>query len=150
MRLSSLRKVSRALDLPESGIELLSRGFLGEDKDSLCAASVRIMEDGSESWPLHLFNFVDAFRRRGDVKLVASPPSTGATQRIQCLLTSTMEAVCAEKGVPVPAWSRGVPALQKPWFVSGIESLKAMTLVQSPIHFRKRNIFVLSNFLERA
>jgi len=129
---------------------MLISGFLAEDRDSLFMASVRIMEDGSKSWPLHLFDFVDSFRRRGDVKLVTSPLPSGVEQRIQCLLTSTMETVCAEKGLLVPAWSRGVPALQEPWFVSGIESLKAMALVQSPIHFRQRNIFVLSNFLERA
>jgi hypothetical protein len=43
-----------------------------------------------------------------------------------------------------------VEALDSPWFVAGIENLKASALVESPVRFRKRNIFVLANFLERA
>ncbi|NCO37375.1 MAG: hypothetical protein COZ06_23865 [Armatimonadetes bacterium CG_4_10_14_3_um_filter_66_18] len=43
-----------------------------------------------------------------------------------------------------------LPPLPEPWFVSGIENLKATALVESPTHFRKRRIFVLGNFLERA
>jgi hypothetical protein len=34
--------------------------------------------------------------------------------------------------------------------VAGRESLKAMALVESPVWFRRRNIFVLGNFLDRA
>ena len=44
----------------------------------------------------------------------------------------------------------GVGALATPWFVAGVENLKALALVESPTHFRKRNIFVLGNFLSRA
>jgi hypothetical protein len=31
-----------------------------------------------------------------------------------------------------------------------VENLKASALVESPVHYRKRKIFVLANFLERA
>jgi hypothetical protein len=34
--------------------------------------------------------------------------------------------------------------------VSGVENLKAMALVESPAWFRRRNVFVLGNFLNRA
>jgi hypothetical protein len=40
--------------------------------------------------------------------------------------------------------------LPDPWFVAGIENLKASALVESPVQFRRNNIFVLGNFLSRA
>jgi hypothetical protein len=43
-----------------------------------------------------------------------------------------------------------VPAPHDPWFVSGMESLKAIALVESPLPFRLRKIFVLENFLSRV
>jgi hypothetical protein len=43
-----------------------------------------------------------------------------------------------------------IPAYKDPWFVSGMENLKAITLVESPLHFRRRKIFVLGNFLSRV
>ena len=49
-----------------------------------------------------------------------------------------------------PQWTAAVGCLDRPWFVSGFESLKASALVESPVPFRSRNVFVLANFLERA
>lgn len=40
--------------------------------------------------------------------------------------------------------------LPEPWFVAGVENLKATALVESPLPFRRNNIFVLGNFLSRA
>jgi hypothetical protein len=41
-------------------------------------------------------------------------------------------------------------ALSEPWFVSGMENLKASALLESPLPFRRNNVFVLGNFLSRA
>ena len=49
-----------------------------------------------------------------------------------------------------PKWAQSMTALNKPWFVSGMESLKASALLESPLGFRAKNIFVHENFLERA
>jgi len=49
-----------------------------------------------------------------------------------------------------PGWILEVPACKDPWFVSGMESLKAIALVESPLQFRIRKIFVLENFLSRV
>jgi hypothetical protein len=40
--------------------------------------------------------------------------------------------------------------LPRPWFVAGVENLKATALVESPLPFRRNNVFVLGNFLSRA
>ena len=49
-----------------------------------------------------------------------------------------------------PAWAAGCHFLPEPWFVSGVESLKATALVEAPLAFRRNNVFVLGNFMSRA
>jgi hypothetical protein len=43
-----------------------------------------------------------------------------------------------------------VPTCKDPWFVSGMENINAIALVESPLQFRIRKIFVLENFLIRV
>jgi hypothetical protein len=102
------------------------------------------------SWKVHLFDLVDRFRRDRDTRLIESGPIADLDGRLLALLASTVETLCDECGAPPPSWCRGILALARPWFVSGIENLKAMALVESPVRFRTRNIFVLGNFLSRA
>jgi hypothetical protein len=95
-------------------------------------------------------NFVDAFRQSPDAGLVRSTPTNGLDPRLSALLTSTVEFLCMERDLSIPEWCAGIEPLKKPWFVSGIENLKASALLESPVHFRKRNIFVMSSFLDRV
>ena len=77
-------------------------------------------------------------------------PFAAADERLDALAAATAEELCKERGQEAPAWIQKVPACQVPWFVSGLESLKAIALVESPLPFRRRKIFVLDNFLARA
>ena len=149
-RVASIRKVAAAAGLPGAGVDLVLSHFLQQDSDSVMIASIRMLSDGFASWPLHLFNFVDAFRTSRNEALIRAAPVDAIDARIKTLLTSTVEALCNELGVRTPAWCAGIAALDEPWFVAGIESLKAIALVESPVQFRKRNIFVLGNFLDRV
>ena len=149
-RLSSIKKVALALRLPADGITMAVRHFLEQDRDSVVMVSARIQADGSASWPLHLFDFVDAFRRSPDESKIRSAPMEGLAGNVKSLLASTVETLCADMREDIPDWCHGVRGLKDPWFVAGVESLKAMALVESPVRFRKRNIFVLGNFLDRA
>ena len=149
-RYSSIMKIATAMNLPASGIDMVLKRFLEQDQDSVMMVSIRIQAEGFNSWPLHLFNFVDAFRSAPGESLVHVPPMEGMTDALKCLITSTVETLCAESQTTIPEWCYGVRGLREPWFVAGIESLKAMALVESPVQFRKRNIFVLGNFLDRA
>jgi len=65
-------------------------------------------------------------------------------------MASIVEYLCKELSIPAPAWALDYPSLPNPWFVAGVENLKAIALVESPVVFRKRKIFVLSNFLTRV
>jgi len=116
--------------------------------DSARETSRGIRESGA--WKVRLFNFVDAFRRNPRAGLAEDAPVPGTDAGTLALLASTVERLCAQARVPIPWWCAGVPALPEPWFVAGIESLKASALVESPPEFRKRNIFVLGNFLDRV
>ena len=149
-RISTLKKVSRALGLSDRAIERTIQGCLGREEDSVIDVSERICVEGEASWPIHLFNFVDEFRRNPRRALVAAPPDPGTPTALQGLIASTVESLCEDLGMEPPEWCWGVGGLAEPWFVSGTESLKALALVHSPAHFRKRSIFVLDNFLSRA
>lgn len=152
-RVSSLRSIAAALGLPPESLEGRLEILFSLPVDSIALVSERIALEGEGSWKIELFNFVDAFRSapNGEEgrRLIETPPVEKTPPRIKSLIASTAEALCAEKGVSLPHWTRGTPGLEEPWFVSGVENLKSMALVESPVHFRKRNIFVLENFLER-
>ncbi len=149
-RVMTVARVARALGLPEQGPDLVVGHFLRLPSDSARETSIRIALGGFESWKTHLFDFVDAFRSSHRPELADDPPLTELDGRLQALYASTVEALCAEGALPAPPWCAGIAALHEPWFVSGIENLKAAALAESPAWFRKRNLFVLGNFLERA
>lgn len=107
------------------------------------------IEADPEHWQIHLMNFVDDFRYYRSVSALATPfPLTNPP--MDALLASTVEYLCHELQLEAPQWIREIPASPDPWFVSGLESLKAITLVETPVWFRVRKIFVLANFLSRA
>ena len=149
-RLSSVIKIASALGTPGRVVRAELARVIAEDPDSVVAVSRKIRAEGEVSWKLWLFEFVDTFRRRPVAELVAAPPGQDTSDRIRALLASTVETLCEERGLAAPWWCGGVGVLPTPWFVAGMENLKALALVESPVHFRKRNLFVLANFLSRA
>lgn len=135
-RLSTLSKLDRAL------------GPAPDDTASgACAAA---LAEGPDSWVGPLFDFVDAFRRGPAFHMVEAAPAPDTDARLAALAAAVVETLCAEQGVPVPWWCAGAASLPRPWFVSEMASLMASALVESPVPFRRRNIFVLGNFLDRA
>jgi hypothetical protein len=71
-------------------------------------------------------------------------------EKIDALLAATVESLCRELNLETPEWLQNVPACRQPYFVSGVENLKATAIVESPLPFRIRKVFVLENFLERV
>lgn len=149
-RWSTLVRIASALGRRAELQEAATSSLLGPTGDSISEISSRIVEEGEDSWRLWLFNFVDAFERRPDRRWVVEAPDPRVPHPVLALLASTVEFLCRKHGISVPWWCAGVPPLSRPWFVAGIENLKAAALAESPAQFRRRNIFVLSNFLERA
>ena len=107
-----------------------------------------ILENGKD-WRIPLMEFVDDFRRTKDPCLIERPFSLG-DEKTDSLLASTVEYLCDELGIETPEWTWEVPSCKEPFFVAGYENLKALSIAQSPVFFRRRKIFVLENFLWRV
>jgi transcriptional regulator with XRE-family HTH domain len=149
-RISTLEKVADALGLPAEGVRWVLERYLREEPDSAFCASVRILRDGFDSWKTHIFDLVDRLRVDPAPTLLDTAPAPGLEPRLMALVASVVDTLAAEQGWDPPDWSAGVGPLPRPWFVSGVENLKASALVESPARFRRRNVFVLANFLSRA
>ncbi len=148
-KLSTLRSILKALGYPPDILKRSLDQIFEQPVDSLFIISERILEDGIDYWKIWLFNFVDAFRRERDLLYIKTTPIQNLDPKLLALMASTVETLCEELNLKIPRWCRSTDALCEPWFVSETESLKALSIVESPIHFRKRNIFVLENFLSR-
>lgn len=161
------RTAIRGLESPESGnvtvgsviklaesferdVEILAcpRDIFSEY--STIATSYKIERDGFDSWKIHLFDFVDEFRRTVDPRLILLPPPVSSDQRIIALLSSVVRELCSEVRIATPMWASHRCFLPTPWFVSGMNSLKASAILESPLAFRANNIFVHENFLTRV
>lgn len=148
-KISTLKNIAKAIGYPPSIIERHLDIVFRQPTDSISIISERILDEGEDSWKIWLLNFVDAFRRYKEMSYISTPPAEGLSPRINALLSSTVETLCEELEMTTPSWCSAVPCLTAPWFVSETENLKAAAIVESPVHFRKRNIFVLGNFLSR-
>lgn len=153
-RLSTLGRLAAALGYPPALMEDTIETLFSIPPDAVAVISEQIAcKRGENSWKTWLFNFVDAFRSAPDPQkaqvLIQEPPTGKTPPGIKALLASTVETLCLERGLAAPPWTEGIPPLDGPWFVSEVENLKPMALVESPVYFRRRNIFVLENFLER-
>lgn len=148
-KISTLKNIARAFGYPPWIIDSHLDFIFSRPVDSISIISERVLREGEGSWKIWLFNFVDAFRKEKDSSYVDSPPRMGLSPRLDALFASTVETLCEELGVSIPSWCGAIPPLKTPWFVSGVENLKAISILESPIHFKKRNIFVLENFLSR-
>lgn len=107
------------------------------------------MMDAKENWLIHFMDFVDEFRRT-DGEALKSEPLQPKNERYDALLASTVECLCHEIRIDPPEWIWDVPSCKEPWFLSGMENLKAIAIAESPVYFRRRKIFVLNNFLSRV
>ena len=115
---------------------------------TLCEVKDQINAD-PKWWRIHFMDFVDDFRHCKDPQAVAEPFEL-SDQKMDALLASMAESLCDEMGIEPPEWLARVPACREPYFVGGLENLKAFSIVESPLRFRIRKIFVLENFLSRV
>ncbi len=107
------------------------------------------MLKNKDNWRIPFMEFVDDFRRLKDPSIIAKSFSK-SSRKFDPLLASTIEYLCDELDIQIPDWVWEIPGYDEPWFISGVENLKAISIVESPAHFRRRKIFVLKNFLSRV
>jgi DNA-binding XRE family transcriptional regulator len=148
-QVSTWQKLAKLFGIPATAVLAGLEKPFREPVDSVYRASLLMVQKPAQ-WTYALFDFVDAFRRTRNFALLATPPESELETRLQVLLAAVVEQLSQESGLTPPLWLDATPVLPEPWFVAGIENLKAMALIESPLAFRKRGIFVLSNFLDRA
>jgi hypothetical protein len=107
------------------------------------------MNEDPRWWKIALMDFVDDFRFHKDPAAIAKAFIPSDEQR-DAAFSAVIETLCDELNLPIPSWLREIPASREPFFVSGVENLKATALVESPVRFRIRNVFVMENFLSRV
>ncbi len=100
-------------------------------------------------WRIWLMDFVDDFRYYKNVEMIAKSFEL-TDEKTDALLASTGEYLCDELNIETPEWLNEIRPCHEPYFVSGIENLKATAIVESPQRFKVRKIFVMENFLSRV
>ncbi len=115
---------------------------------SLFETKQRIVADPT-NWAIALMDFVDDFRYFKDPSAIVEAINFD-NEKMDALLAATVHYLCNESDLKIPDWVWAAPPCRHPWFVSGLENLKAIALVESPLPFRLRKIFVLENFLVRV
>lgn len=79
-----------------------------------------------------------------------APPSTGEP-RVDAALAALAEHLARRDGWAVPAWATE-PSRETPewWFVTELVGFHPRALVESPLSFRKRGVFITSDALVRV
>jgi hypothetical protein len=118
----------------------------------LVAAELRAGDDAAA---LRMaFDFVQAFDHvpaSDRVGLVGEAPEPSGDRRFDALLAAVVEHLCAREDLVVPHWTQEPDRfLDTWWFVSGLRSLHASALVQSPISFVRRGVFICDGALSYA
>ena len=102
-----------------------------------------------DNWNNSFFQFVDDFRYSLDESIIKKP-GINLEPKLLALYAATTVILCRENNMKVPKWVYSVPKLSDPWFVSGVESLKPMAVLETDPIYKMYNIFVLDNFLVRV
>ena len=111
---------------------------------------------GQKPPTIDLGNLLDDFRchcttPEEKLALVADLPELTGEPETDAYLAAMVETLCREAAIAPPAWTEGPSTfMSKPWFASGLQSLKAILLAEAPVAFRRRNLFVSANALHRV
>lgn len=103
-----------------------------------------------EDWRIAYFDFVDSFLAAKSELLVEGQPVDGLNLKHLALLCSIVMQLCEEAKMSPPGWAKLSLALEHPWFLSKFVGLRAISLVESPVFFKRNNIYVGADFLKRA
>ena len=104
----------------------------------------------------NLGNLLDDFRchcmtPEEKLAIVSDPPEPTGEKHTDAYLAAMVETLCSEANLRPPDWTASPGTyLQRPWFASGLQSLKAILLAEAPVAFRRRNLFVSANALQRV
>ena len=108
---------------------------------------------GESAFDVALRELLDHFYLHPDARQAAIDPEPEMLPdpRHNATLGAVGEHLARRWGLRIPTWTEHPSRfLDRPYFPTPIEDLKAMLLVQSPLAFRRRMIFVEAEPLRRA
>jgi hypothetical protein len=81
----------------------------------------------------------------------AVPPRRSGDRRVDAVFAALAEHLARRDGWLSPDWVRDPRREAEPWwFVTGLPGLHARALVESPLSFRKRGVFITGTALDRV
>lgn len=128
-------------------VEIIERSYL-RGRTSVRQATQRVVF--GEDWQIAYFDFVDSFLATKSEYLMNEKPMDGLEIKPLALICAIVMQLCEESSIQAPEWAKLSLELEQPWFISKFKSLRAISLVDSPIYFKRNNIFVGDDFLKRA
>lgn len=78
----------------------------------------------------------------GFLRAVSDAQLSGLSPHLQNYVAAMVEQAAHQKGLSAPGWTADVPALERPWFAVDLRSLRPHLLKESPVPFKRRNLFV--------
>lgn len=93
-----------------------------------------------------IFRFIEHYDKSDEAtqgRMVASQPDSTGNRKFDAMIAAVVEYSCATHQVAAPGWVNDPDYfLDQFWFVSGMSSLEADALANSPISFARRSIFL--------
>ncbi|MBV8975915.1 MAG: hypothetical protein JO261_04085 [Alphaproteobacteria bacterium] len=107
---------------------------------------------GSQSFDAAVREFLDTWQSlaaQQRLKALAAMPDPVGTVH-DAYLAALAEHLALSSNLTAPSWTEEPDRfLTEPFFAGGLESLKAILLVESPLAFRRRLIFISADGLSR-
>ena len=97
-----------------------------------------------------LNDFLVALTAEELVVAVAAPPREALDNYLMNYVAAMIEIAAHKKDSPVPFWVSEIAPLEKPHFGVSLKSLRLHLLTNSPVAFRRRNIFIDSTLGDRV
>jgi hypothetical protein len=108
--------------------------------------------NSSQNFDLAVREFIDSWSAMAPAErreaLVEEPVPVGRVE--DAYLAALAEHLATRTGLDAPGWTEKPGRfLREPFFAGGLESLKAILIVESPSAFRRRLIFITADGLSR-
>ena len=120
-------------------------------------AEVAQLTLAGNSFDLCFANFLDEFYAAPNPEALAGTPTLLAPtsgdpgQVRDAYLGAAAEELARHYQFATPEWAAAeARKLHRPWFASSLAALRTTLLLESPVAFRSRNLFISQNALTRA
>jgi hypothetical protein len=106
----------------------------------------------NRDWKLALGEIILHVRRaRSLAGFELMPQGNPQRPELMALLASTLHYLAHEQRIGnIPVWITAPYSLDHAWFPAGLKSMRAMAIAESPLEFRRNDIFILRDLFDRC